>query len=198
MVPRWVGVAALAVVLVALAGWLIGRSLSSSSPTHRTHHHVAASGYVAFHDPTGLFSGEYPAGWKRITTTNPAIVLLAQGPNGASYLVQKTKLNIAVGTSNLGKALALTARVVRSGKNVKLLRRPQALIEGGLPGFLYLYTFSDPTSGDIGAHAQYFLFDHKTMITLVFQTLPSNFFTTEAPTFTRIAATFQAGSQQTP
>lgn len=188
------GVTALVVVLLGLSGWLIGESLSSSSAPHRKHPARVATqaGMVTFRDPAGLFSGQYPASWKRIATTNPAIVLLAQGPSGASYLVQKTQLNIAVGTSNLGKALALTEHVVHSGHRVRLLRKPQALIAGGLPGFLYLYTFTDPTSGDIGAHAQYFLFDHKTMITLVFQSLPSNFFTSEAATFTRIAGTFHA------
>jgi hypothetical protein len=185
-----VGVAALVVVLLGTCGWVIGRELTSSSAAHHRHPTAAAPSFASFKDPSGLFQGDYPSTWKRVQTGNPSIVLLAQGPNGASYLVQKSTVTAPVGLANLAAAKKFTDRVVHSGSQVKLLRPPIELTLGGLPGFLYLYTFADPSTGDIGAHAHYFLFDGKTVITLVFQSLPSNTFEAEAPLFDQIAKTF--------
>jgi hypothetical protein len=119
-------------------------------------------------------------------------VLLAIGGNGASFLVRKTPIGGPVGVANLAGAKKLADGVVNSGKNVVMLRQPQQVTLGGLPGFLYLYTFDDPSSGERGGHAHYFLFQGATMITLVFQALPATNFVSLAPTFDRIAATFRA------
>ena len=108
----------------------------------------------------------------------------------------KTTLTVPVNATNLASAERLTSRIVSGGPGVKLLklhyRQPAAVTVGGFPGLLYLYTFVDPTTGETGAHAHYFLFDGKTMITLVFQSLPSNNFVSLAPLFDRIAGTIHA------
>ncbi|HWE12192.1 MAG TPA: hypothetical protein VG365_01695 [Solirubrobacteraceae bacterium] len=192
VVPRWVGLTALAVVLLGVIGWVIGQQLSSSTaPRHRSKNAIR---YTTFKDPAGVFEGGYPSNWQRIPTGGQ-FILLAKGPNGASYEVAKTTLSAAVNATNLGAAKPLTQRIVKSGPQVKLLTlryaQPGVVSIGGLPGLLYLYTFVDPTTGETGAHAHYFLFDGKTMITLVFQSLPSNNFTSLAPEFDHIARTFR-------
>lgn len=194
VVPRWVGLTALIVVLLAAGGWLIGQQLTSSPATHHRSRRAlsATSTYTRFKDPAGAFQIGYPSTWKRVPTSSPQFVLLAEGPNGASYQVAKTTITAPVTLANLGAAKKLTDRVVRSGTDVKLLRKPEVVTLGGLPGYLYLYTFADPSTGELGAHAHYFLFAGKTMIMLVFQSLPSTNFVSLAPLFDRIASTFHA------
>jgi hypothetical protein len=188
-------VTALAAVLLGVCAWLIAQQFTSSTaPRHKSGGLSPTSTYVKFKDPAGAFVGGYPPNWKRVQTNNPDIVLLAIGPNGASYLVRKITLTAPVTAANLGAARKLTQSVVRSGTGVKLLRAPEVVALGGLPGYLYLYTFRDPGSGATGAHAHYFLFDGKTMITLVFQSLPSNSFVSLAPLFDHIASAFHATS----
>jgi hypothetical protein len=181
------------VALLGASAWVIGQQLSSSAVHHKRP--SSATTYATFKDPAGLFQGGYPSSWKPIQTGNPQVVLLAQGPGGASYEVRKTTLTAPVNATNLLAAKKLTDRVVRSGPSVKLIalkyRQPAALSVGGLPALLYLYTFVDPTTGETGAHAHYFLFDGKTMITLVFQSLPSTNFLSQAPLFDRISRTFR-------
>jgi hypothetical protein len=194
VIPRWVGVLALVVVLLGASAWVIGQQFSSSSHTSKRPLSPTAN-YVKFRFtvPGGAFQVAYPPSWKPLKTISSQYVLLAEGPNdGASYEVAKTTLTAPVSAANLGDALKLTERVVKSGDDVKLLRKPIALTLGGLPGYLYLYVFKDPATGEEGAHAHYFLFDGKTMITLVFQSLPSNNFVSQAHLFDRIASTLKA------
>jgi hypothetical protein len=189
VVPRWVGLAALVAVLLGAGGWVIGDQLSSSGATRKS-----STRYLTFKDPAGAFEGGYPANWRRMPPPGAAFVFLAEGPNGASYEVGKTTLTAAVNASNLGAAKKLTERIVKSGPQVKLLRtryvQPGVVSVGGLPGLLYLYTFVDPVTGETGAHAHYFLFDGKTMITLVLQSLPSNNFSSLASEFDQIVRAF--------
>jgi hypothetical protein len=195
VIPRWVGLTALVVVLVGAGAWVIGQQFSSSTASRQTSQLAPVSSYVKFKDPAGAFEGGYPPTWKRLASSGQ-FVLLATGPHGASYEVAKTTITAAVNATNLGAAKKLTERIVNSGPQVKLIhtryRQPGVVSVGGLPGLLYLYTFVDPTTGETGAHAHYFLFDGKTMITLVFQSLPSTNFVSLAPLFDRIARTFRA------
>lgn len=119
-------------------------------------------------------------------------MLLAVGSDGASFLVRKTAIGAPVSAGNLAAAKKLTDHVVTSGKNVVMLRAPQQVTLGGLPGYLYLYTFEDPSTGQRGGHAHYFLFQGATMLTLVFQALPATKFVPLAPLFDRVASTFRA------
>ncbi len=195
-VPRWVGMTALVVVLLGTGGWLISQQFTSSTAPRQKSVLNSTSSYAKFKDPAGAFEGSYPPSWKRAAVSRPGDVLLATGPNGASFQVAKTSITAPVNATNLAAAKKLTDRVVRSGPQVKLLttrfHQPAQVSIGGLPGYLYLYTFVDPTTGETGAHAHYFVFEGKTMITLVFQALPSTNFRTLAPLFDRIASTFRA------
>ncbi len=181
-------------MLLGLGAWLIGQKLVSSSPSRRTAKSsaTAQSGFVRFQDPGGTFAGSYPSSWQRLQASDPQIVLLTASADGASLLVRKTPIGGQVSAANLSAARRITDRVVKSGKNVTFLRQPQQVTLGGLPGYLYLYTFDDSSSGGRGAHAHYFLFQGTTMITLVFQALPANRILSLAPLFDRIASSFRA------
>lgn len=189
--PRWLALGALVALLLALCAVLLARQLSS--PSHASKATATASGFTQYRDPSGMFAGSYPSSWRRLApaSNESGVVLLAQSTNGASLLVRKTPIGAAVTLTNLGAARKLTDSVVFSDKSAKLLNPPQAVTLGGLPGYLYLYTFQDPT-GIGGAHAHYFLFDGTTMITLVFQAMPANSIVAMAPLFDRIAKTFHA------
>ncbi|MGH3994534.1 MAG: hypothetical protein ACRDSN_18995, partial [Pseudonocardiaceae bacterium] len=134
----------------------------------------------------------YPASWRRLTSSDPALPLVA-GTAEASLSMRTTRLGTEVGLETLDSAKALTDRLVMRGRRVKQLRPPRRIDNlGGLPGWLYIYSFEDPSSGERGAHAHYFLFRGDTLITLVFQTVPSERFASYAPLFDRLAATLKS------
>ncbi|MGI8412560.1 MAG: hypothetical protein ACR2QA_08700 [Solirubrobacteraceae bacterium] len=195
---RWVLATVAAAVALGGAGWLIGQQFTSSTSlvhrrTTKPALSTAAPGLVTFQDPAGGFAGSYPASWQRVPTSDPGVVLVVSAGDGSASLeVRKTPIGAPVNAANLGAAKKITDRVVRGGKDVKYLRQPQQVVLGGLPGYLYLYTFADPTSGQMGAHAHYFLFQGSTMISLVFQALPAQLIYSLAPMFDRLAATFRA------
>ncbi|MDQ6605250.1 MAG: hypothetical protein M3Z06_01725 [Actinomycetota bacterium] len=108
--------------------------------------------------------------------------------------MRKTPLGAPVTAANLGAGKTLADRVVKSGKHVTFLRPPEQVTLGGLPGYLYLYTFDVAGTAQRGAHAHYFLFAGTTLITLVFQALPANQILSLAPLFDRIAGTFRTSA----
>jgi len=187
---KWIPVAAAVAVLVGLGAMLIARELVSSTPSDRP---SAAAGdeFVRFRDPAGAFSISHPAGWRRLAAPDPEVRLLAEG-DGSSMLVRMTDLKIEIGPESLDIAKKLTDKLVQSAGQAKLLRRPEQVTLGGLPGYLYLYTFRDAATGERGAHAHYFLFRGQTLITIVFQTAPAERLIALAPLFDRIGETLRA------
>ena len=188
---RLLAAGAVAAVLVAVAAAAIGSALvsspDSSKPTPRK-----SRGLVPFTDPETGFTISHPRSWRRLPSADNQVRLIVAG-GGASLLVRTAPLGLRVRPETLRSAKKLTDGLVRSVKKVKLLRRAKQVSLGGLPGYLYLYTFRDRSSGERGAHAHYFLFRGQTMFTLVFQTVPSTAFGGLAPLFDRIANTFRAG-----
>lgn len=198
--PRLLALAAVVALALGAGAALIGQQLVSSlhaphvrkRPASTAATSTAQPGFVAFKDPGGVFQGVYPASWQRLPSSDPSVVLLAQSNDGASFQVRETQLAAPVTAANLGAARKLTDSIVKGGPHVALIRQPQQIVLGGLPGYLYLYTFDDRTTGQSGAHAHYFLFRGTTMITLVFQALPAPSIDTLAPLFDRVAGMFRA------
>jgi hypothetical protein len=188
---RWIPAAAAAIVLAGAAAIVIARELVSPAPPDPPAR--AASDFVRFSDAAGGISISYPAGWTRAASPNPEVRLLAVG-DGSSMLVRMTDLGIEVTPNALDRAKKLTDKLVRGAGQAKLLRRPEQVTLGGLPGYLYLYTFRDTTTGERGAHAHYFLFRGQTLITLVFQTAPAERLVELAPLFDRLGETLQAAT----
>ncbi len=182
---RWIAGGAALVILVGAAAALIGRELITPAPPDPPAQ--AADDLEAFADPEVGISISNPPGWRRVASADPAVVLLAEG-DGASMLVRTADLGVEVG--NLDTAKEISDDLVRAGQPT-LLRPPEQVDLGGVPGYLYLYTFPDAATGQRGAHAHYFLFRGQTLITVVFQTVPAEGFAGLAPLFDRIGDTLR-------
>jgi hypothetical protein len=182
---------AVAALVIAVAAAVIGSKLISAPDASKPSAEDKSRGFVEFRDPRAGFSISHPRSWRRLPSADGQVRLIVAG-GGASLLVRTSSLGLRVRPETLSSAKKLTDRLVRAVKNVKLLRRAKQVQVGGLPGYLYLYTFRDIASGQRGAHAHYFLFRGETMFTLVFQALPATSFGGFAPLFDRITNTFQA------
>jgi hypothetical protein len=148
-----------------------------------------------FRDEKAGFALSYPSGWKRLETTDEQVVLVAAENEvtenqGGSILVRVIQLGAPVGRDQLAEARKVTDATVTSGQGTELKAQPTEITQGGLPGYFYFYTFTDPASGQRGAHSHYFLFNGQTMITMVFQAVPEADFVRLAPTFDQVASSF--------
>ncbi len=182
---------AAAAVLLAVGAMFIGRELIAPDPAPPQPRAPSADEFARFTDAEAAFSISYPAGWRRLPSPNPEVRLLVEG-DGSSMLVRVTELGVDVGPKNLDAAKRLTDKLVGSVDQAKLQRRPRRVTLGGLPGFLYLYTFPDPVTGQLGAHAHYFAFRGRTLITIVFQTVPAKRLASLAPLFDRIGESLRS------
>ena len=193
---RWVAVGAGVIILVGAVAMLIGRELFSppSAPPSRTAPAkppaAEPSGFVRFRDSSAGLSISHPSSWRRMPPPDAQVSLLAEG-DGGSVLVRTASIGVDVDAGSLAAARRLTDRLVRVAEGLKPLRRPGLVALGGLPGYLYLYTFRDGATGQRAAHAHYFLFRGKTMIMVVFKALPAERFTSLAPLFDQIGATLR-------
>lgn len=183
---------ALALVLAAAAA-LLGRGFVDDSPSTKRPK-PDEQGLIEFEDERNALKISYPATWSRIAPTDPEVSLVA-GTTEASVLLRTRRIGVDVEPEAVDRAKKLTDALVRRGQRIRQLRPPRRIDNlGGLPGWLYIYAFRDNASGERGAHAHYFLFRDDTLITIVFQTLPSERFASYAPLFDRLSATFEAGA----
>ncbi len=143
------------------------------------------------HEQAG-FGLAYPTSWSKLNPPDPQILLLVSQGTQDSFLVRASELRQPVGPQQLPTAKQVTDQIVTANKTVQMVTEPKQIELGGLPGFFYFYSFKDPASGQEGVHSHYFLFNGKTMISLVFQALPKDHFAGSAPTFDKIIGTFHA------
>lgn len=183
-----------AVLVVGAGAMLVARELVSTpdpDPSARAPADAPADEFVRYRDPAAQLSIALPRDWRRVSSPDPEVRLLAEG-DGSSMSLRMSDLGFEVGPQGVGAAKKLTDELIRSVGPVTHIRPPQRVTLRGLPGYLYLYTFRDAATGQRGAHAHYFLFRGRNLITIVFQTLPSQRFATMAPLFDRIGETLRA------
>ncbi|MGI9094812.1 MAG: hypothetical protein ACR2F4_04445 [Thermoleophilaceae bacterium] len=185
---RWIPLAVAVAILGGVAAYMLARGLASPAPPEQPA--PTADGFVRFRDVAAGLSISHPAGWRRVTSADPEVRLLAEGDD-ASMSVRTADIGIEVGPESLGAAKRLTDKLVSSVGQVKLARPPTQVTLGGLPGYLYLYSYPDAATGGRGAHAHYFLFRGRTLITIVFQTAPAERLAQFAPLFDRIGETLR-------
>jgi hypothetical protein len=147
---------------------------------------------TAFTDRAGGFYMSYPTGWTRLTSKDAGVRLLASGPNGASLLVRRATLGVTVDGRALDEVEALTGQKLRAEKGLTIVAGPKLLSINNLPGFLYIYSFIDPTTHTTSAHSQITLFSGKRMYTLVYQTAAAAMLVRLAPLFDQVTDTFHA------
>jgi len=192
---RWLAACVVVAVALGAVALLLGRQLLSPSSTLPTttgseRRTPPADELVEFRDETSGFSISYPSSWRRISSPDVRVRLLAER-DGVSMLVRTAPLAKAIRPQELRAARKLTDALVRSVGQVTPLRAPERVKLGGAPGYLYLYTYVDGESVQSGGHAHYFLFRGKQMVTIVFQAVPANRFAAVAPLFDRIGATLR-------
>ncbi len=142
-------------------------------------------GFVEFREPRVGFALNYPQDWARVQSADPQVVLVALKGTEYSFLVRVLELQTPVGPAELPFAKQLTDRIVLADKSLTMLQQQQVTL-AGLPGYYYLYTFTDPTTGQVGAHSHFFVFKGKEVISLVFQAIPSDQFRGAANIFDQI------------
>jgi len=179
-----------------IVGLLLGRALAPpdgddaagpgrARPPATPSAHALPRGFVEFRDERAGFSITHPASWRRLEPRDSDVKLLAGRGTEASLLVRAAP----AGRAPRPGVKQLTARILRSGNGVRLIARPQRVRLGGVPGYAYLYTFTD-AAGARGAHLQYFLFHRHTLITVVLQAMPARRLPHLAPVFRKIAQSF--------
>jgi hypothetical protein len=150
---------------------------------------------VEFRDDKAGWAMSYPKAWNRLEPKSPDIVLVVSekppdANSGASVLVHDLAFPTTVTDANLAAARTVTDRIVQEGGGAALTQ-PQIVHQGGLPGYVYFYSFKDPGTGQEGVHSHYFLFKGSTLISVVFQALPSDTFRALAPTFDQVIGSFR-------
>jgi hypothetical protein len=153
---------------------------------------VLPAGFSKFRSDAAGIELAYPSSWTKLSPKDPQVLLLIAQGTQDSVLVRASELQEPVGPQQLPAARQITDKLVTSNSSVQMITEPKQLELGGLPGFFYYYSFKDPTSGQEGAHSHFFLFNGKTMISMVFQTLPRDRFAAMAPTFDKISKSFRA------
>ncbi|MGH3547422.1 MAG: hypothetical protein ACRDQU_04715 [Pseudonocardiaceae bacterium] len=144
-------------------------------------------GFSEFRSEQAGIELAYPTDWTKLSPKDPQVVLLvSQGPQD-SFLVRTSELKEAVGPQQLPELKQVTDKLVTSNKSVQMVAGPNQIQLAGMPGFYYFYNFTDPATGQQGSHSHFFLFNGKTMISMVFQSLPKEHFAASAKTFDQIA-----------
>lgn len=180
-------VVAVAAVLALFLGVKVGRNLLSPS----TNTPSARADVVRFKDDVSKVSIDYPADWQPVVEDEDPEVALRVAKNlSASLLMRVSAVGLApVTRKGLPIVRKLTDELIAADPSAKQLVRPVPVVLGDLPGWRYRYTFG---SGDTaGAHDHYFLFKGGRVIQLVFQAVPASRLPALAPTFDRIAKTFE-------
>lgn len=208
---RWLGIAAVVVVvaLLGLAAFLVGRdsddadvgaeTTTTAAPEQDEPAEPVDPGeiivpdqFVVFEDPETGISLAHPEAWERLDIEgldeSVRLSLTAGGLN--SVLVRVVTLDAEITEDNLADVSAVTDGIITDGE-VEVLEKVEITING-MPGYYYLYFFTDEETGEQGVHAHYFLFQGSTMNIVVFQALPTAAFDTLAPIFDQIAATIRS------
>jgi len=203
MPPRPVKIVAAVVAVVVVAGIAaeLGRHSVGSPATPAADKKAATTtstvpaDFVEFRDDKAGWAMSYPKEWNRLEPKASDVVLVVsekppEANAGGSILVHDLPFPTAVTDANLAAAKTVTDKIVQEGGGTALTE-PQIVHQGGLPGYVYFYTFKDPATGQDGVHSHYFLFKGSTLISVVFQALPADTFRALATTFDEVIGSFR-------
>jgi hypothetical protein len=173
-----------AVVALAVGAYVLGQRegkdlVAGSQPTTTvTTEFVQPKDFVPFEDKETGIKLSIPREWQQRSTKNlgPAARMFVQVPNTDdtvllrvnSYAKEVTAANIADQKSVIDSILA--------SEKITILGVEQGDLRG-MPVLVYIYSFTDPASGETGIHAHYFVFQGRKAVQLVFQALPQEHYT---------------------
>jgi hypothetical protein len=192
---RWlvagvVGLLALFAVLALVVGGVVGRSIvpePAAPPQPET---------VRFADTLTDVALSYPAAWVRRRSPDQGVRILASssdGSAGVSVSVRKSGLE-TVTAKSLPVVRPLTDDLLDADTRITAKSQPVAVTVGGLPGYKYTYTYRMQDRSE-GAHVHYFLFKDERLVQLVLQAVPASRLDALAPTFQKIADTFEGNGR---
>ncbi len=157
--------------------------------------------FTTFRDEKAGFSVQHPRSWRAVTeeSGDPQVKLVV-GPIGArDYLRVRviplaSEVNIDAKTpqEELNALQGELDKFIDEAPGVTQVHERSRVNLNDLPGWFYLYSFKDETTGEEGLHSHFFLFDGAQMNILVFQALPKSDFRQLSPTFDRILGSFRS------
>jgi len=143
---------------------------------------AGADEFVAVHDAEAGFTVSHPKSWGEISPADGEQRLLLSAGGQNYFQVKVRPIDPATVDQQIAEALA----------GVKMVTEPREVTLNGIRTYYFLYftpvTEKSPLEG---VHAHYFMLNGDTLYTMVFQALPSAEFTKLAPTFDKVAESFQ-------
>jgi hypothetical protein len=143
------------------------------------------------------FQLDFPSSWHVYKPSDPKVQYLI-GPDDHDFVQVRviTPLPASFGPGDL-QAMKKVSDALLSGQPINIVQENQTTV-AGLPGYQYVYTFTDPTTKQTGAHIHVFLFQGTRLLTLVFQALPESDLKALATTYDAVLASFKVLPQATP
>lgn len=174
----------LAVIALAVGAFLIfGKDDDEDVATpNNTSTTATADEFVSVRDDNAGFVVSYPKSWVSLRPGEGEERLLLSAGGQNYFQVKVREIDPAT----------VDQQIVEGLKDVRMVTEPRQFTLNGLQTYYFLYytpvTEESPTEG---VHAHYFIKNGNRMYTLVFQALPTDGFTKLAPTFDKVAESFQ-------
>ncbi len=176
-----------AAIVALIVGVKVGQNLiSSDTPAPRAE-------VIRFKDAVSKVSIAYPASWKLlgVPADESDVALRIKLDDAAGMQMRSTEVGFPpITPERLPTVRKFTDGLLSEDKRVRLLKEPDPVELGGVPGYRYRYTFGSGTT--TGAHDHYFLFKDRRMIQIVFEVVPKERLPELTPVFQRIAGTFKS------
>jgi hypothetical protein len=188
----WLAGGVAAVVALAVAGFLTWQSINADGNVLTQ---VAGTqitkdpqhpGLVTFTDPETRFRLDFPASWQTRQVGGADVRLLAGPGNDDLISVRVDTLDTGSSSPPTTASLKPYLDTIIQEPTVKVVQQAQIAMDH-LPGWYYVYTFTDSTTHAEGIHAQYFIVRGNQLYSIVFQALPATDFSKMAATYQQIA-----------
>jgi len=138
--------------------------------------------FVRVHDEQAGFSVSYPETWTEVApaTADRRLLLSAGGDN--SFLVRVQPVDPATAVEGIARAMS----------GVRMVTEPRQFTLNGVQTYYFLYYTEVTEDSPVeGVHAHYFVLNGDTLYTMVFQAMPTEDFSRLAPTFDKVAESFE-------
>lgn len=162
------------------------------------------SEFTTYTDDDAGFSLRYPKSWDRYGSKDPNDHLIAAEPPtageqpGNGVIVRLFRTEVPTTSDNLQNIRAFTDGVVGDVPSATVLQRALEINIDGMPGYFYLYTFTDETTGREGAHGHFFLFRGRKAYQVIVEAIPAEGYARLAPLFDQITDSFKSEPDTAP